>query len=148
MLLFKFMSNKICSICLNNICEKKLIQTKCNHCFHNHCIKKWLKLRNTCPLCRKILLNKTKVSVFLDNTEFYNDINLYVEEHSLIFKLNKTKTYNITYYNLKRIEILDTIMFIEHIYKNKFIKTEVHSENIFQVYELIKNTIENQLLST
>ena len=142
------MFNKICSICLNNICEKKIIQTKCNHFFHEKCLKKWLKLRNMCPLCRKILVNTTKVSVLLDNTELYNDINLYVDEHTLVFKLNKTKTYNISYYNLKRIEILDNIMFIEHICKNKFIKTEIHSENIFQVYELIKNTIENQLLFT
>ena len=77
-----------------------------------------------CPLCRKILVNTTKVSVLLDNTELYNDINLYVDEHTLVFKLNKTKTYNISYYNLKRIEILDNIMFIEHIYKNKYLSNQ------------------------
>jgi hypothetical protein len=42
-----------CSICFENITEEKLMKTNCNHCFHNNCMTEWLKIKNSCPLCRK-----------------------------------------------------------------------------------------------
>jgi hypothetical protein len=43
-----------CSICLD-IINKKYCITFCNHKFHNKCIYKWLRIKNTCPICRKII---------------------------------------------------------------------------------------------
>jgi hypothetical protein len=31
----------------------------CGHKFHKHCIRKWAKLYNSCPICRKAV-NKNK----------------------------------------------------------------------------------------
>lgn len=44
-----------CAICL---CEYKAgdaLRTilECNHFFHSHCVDEWLKMRGTCPVCRK-----------------------------------------------------------------------------------------------
>ena len=40
-----------CSICLEN--EGLLVPSKCGHKFHTECLIKWLENKNTCPNCRK-----------------------------------------------------------------------------------------------
>ena len=45
--------NDDCPICfdsINNDEEKYL--TPCNHKFHKKCIEDWIKINNTCPICR------------------------------------------------------------------------------------------------
>lgn len=46
-------NNEACSICLEN--PNECIQLKCGHVFHKSCITKWLKVKNNCPNCRKIM---------------------------------------------------------------------------------------------
>ena len=42
-----------CSICLMQIDEgQDTILLPCGHMFHDECSTKWLKIHNTCPLCR------------------------------------------------------------------------------------------------
>ena len=44
-----------CAICMNSIDQiySESPLKNCNHiCFHVDCIDSWLKLRQTCPLCR------------------------------------------------------------------------------------------------
>ena len=42
-----------CSICLMEISEgQNTILLPCGHMFHDECSTKWLKIHNTCPLCR------------------------------------------------------------------------------------------------
>ena len=54
---FKRRSNEICSICQNYILDKNLTITKCSHKFHFNCLDKWQKKNNSCPLCRKNLVD-------------------------------------------------------------------------------------------
>ena len=43
-----------CSICLEKLSKAKLVlQLPCKHCFHCACFRKWEKVSETCPLCRK-----------------------------------------------------------------------------------------------
>ncbi|CAD8112053.1 unnamed protein product [Paramecium primaurelia] len=45
--------SEICSICLQEINERKLIKIlKCNHYFHDDCIKEWVLRKAECPTCR------------------------------------------------------------------------------------------------
>ncbi|KAK6106459.1 TRC8 N-terminal domain family protein [Brugia pahangi] len=39
-----------CAICLSDILEDARI-TPCNHFFHSECLKKWLYVKQVCPLC-------------------------------------------------------------------------------------------------
>ncbi|KAK3160411.1 hypothetical protein QOZ80_1BG0059100 [Eleusine coracana subsp. coracana] len=42
-----------CVVCLEDYKDKDLLGTlKCNHEFHADCIKKWLKVKNSCPVCK------------------------------------------------------------------------------------------------
>jgi hypothetical protein len=54
-------SDDICSICHNNINNKNIVITDCNHTFHFSCIVKNIKLNltsgNKCPICRKSFFN-------------------------------------------------------------------------------------------
>ena len=43
-----------CAICLNDMNTEKPEKTTCGHCFHPDCLEKWAKIRNTCPICRKV----------------------------------------------------------------------------------------------
>ncbi|KAF7273938.1 hypothetical protein GWI33_013372 [Rhynchophorus ferrugineus] len=41
-----------CVICLNDIEESQMI-IPCSHPFHSSCINKWIKINESCPLCRE-----------------------------------------------------------------------------------------------
>jgi E3 ubiquitin-protein ligase RNF115/126 len=42
-----------CNVCLENFSEGQITnQLDCGHNFHEKCIVHWLKMRNTCPVCR------------------------------------------------------------------------------------------------
>ncbi|XP_050234821.1 putative RING-H2 finger protein ATL69 [Mercurialis annua] len=47
-------NNGPCSICLCDYQDKEIIRCipDCNHCFHADCVDAWLKVSDTCPLCR------------------------------------------------------------------------------------------------
>ncbi len=45
-------NNKLeCPICLDKN-DKEWVTTKCNHRFHRDCLNEWMKISNTCPICR------------------------------------------------------------------------------------------------
>ncbi|KAL3617249.1 hypothetical protein CASFOL_038996 [Castilleja foliolosa] len=47
---------KICVVCLDDVCgqkDKVAILDECGHEFHYCCLKKWLRRKNICPLCRR-----------------------------------------------------------------------------------------------
>jgi hypothetical protein len=44
-----------CSICLES--EGTLVPSKCGHNFHTECLIKWLENKNTCPNCRKNIVD-------------------------------------------------------------------------------------------
>ena len=54
---FKNDTTEKCPICLDsmNIGEKEqaVASMNCEHTFHRECIIGWLKVSNTCPICRK-----------------------------------------------------------------------------------------------
>ena len=46
-------NEKTCNVCLENYKEGDIsIKLDCEHYFHDKCIIQWLKMRNTCPVCR------------------------------------------------------------------------------------------------
>jgi hypothetical protein len=46
-------NNKIeCPICLDKN-DKEWLTTRCNHRFHRVCLNEWMKISNTCPICRR-----------------------------------------------------------------------------------------------
>ena len=46
-------NEQTCNVCLDNFIKGQIsIQLDCGHNFHEHCIIHWLKMRNTCPICR------------------------------------------------------------------------------------------------
>ena len=54
--LMKVIKEEICLICLQNYNNQdKIISLTCTHFFHASCIKKWLEMKNICPLCKKFI---------------------------------------------------------------------------------------------
>lgn len=49
----KIKNERICSICFDEEIKTSFTKTKCNHYFHSHCLRKWCKISNDCPLCRR-----------------------------------------------------------------------------------------------
>ena len=47
-----------CPICLDSL--DKIFTTVCNHDFHESCINTWLETRNTCPMCRHMLIDRVE----------------------------------------------------------------------------------------
>ena len=69
------MQENVCSICLNKK-SNKLIKCKyCNNEFDQECLDKWLKKKNNCPLCRRILNNNIENDDFDDPEEDFLILN-------------------------------------------------------------------------
>jgi hypothetical protein len=51
----RFKSKLNCSICLKSI-KSNSSTLKCNHIFHLGCINEWIKVSNTCPICRAVII--------------------------------------------------------------------------------------------
>ena len=43
--------NDVCSICFQELHHGR--KTRCNHYFHETCLRKWLYVRDTCPMCHE-----------------------------------------------------------------------------------------------
>ncbi|KAF8366097.1 rnf-145 [Pristionchus pacificus] len=41
----------VCAICLQEMTEGQVRVTPCTHLFHSPCLKKWLSVKQVCPLC-------------------------------------------------------------------------------------------------
>jgi hypothetical protein len=50
----ELIKNDICVICFCQLNEV-VIQTNCNHQYHLHCIEQWYQIKNTCPLCKRVI---------------------------------------------------------------------------------------------
>ena len=48
-----------CTICTNRYYNdnSNMIQFSCTHYFHKDCIIEWAKIKDTCPVCRNILID-------------------------------------------------------------------------------------------
>lgn len=47
-----------CSVCTEDYTDDdEAVTTECNHLFHARCLATWVKTKNTCPICRKSLVN-------------------------------------------------------------------------------------------
>ncbi|XP_009114632.3 E3 ubiquitin-protein ligase SDIR1-like [Brassica rapa] len=63
------METEPCSICLDNLVvsgrsnSKRGIPTRmtCSHVFHDGCLLEWLQRKNTCPLCRTVLYDRSTI---------------------------------------------------------------------------------------
>ena len=52
-------SESRCSVCLDNINEgDSEIELDCEHRFHVRCVHEWAKRRNSCPVCRRTIIDR------------------------------------------------------------------------------------------
>ncbi|KAJ8557152.1 hypothetical protein K7X08_002777 [Anisodus acutangulus] len=49
--------NDSCCVCLDTYSDREVLgKIDCGHEFHYHCIRKWLKIKNSCPICKRTAL--------------------------------------------------------------------------------------------
>ena len=54
--------NEKCAICLEKFTNNDLVcDITCKHTFHKKCIKIWAKHKDSCPLCKRDLINNRKI---------------------------------------------------------------------------------------
>lgn len=51
-------TNSKCTICLEPILDSKRRTLRCSHTFHCACIRRWMRIRHTCPLCNVPIGNR------------------------------------------------------------------------------------------
>ncbi len=145
-----------CNICYNHT---YLVKTSCEHTFCNFCIKKWLLLKNTCPLCRKIIYKNDKVyknlPIRMTRSLTYNSREnlFYVKLKELTDKINQSQIleeqiellrqyFKLTYENISIIKnnstykktLIDTLNMIEN---NKFFEENAYDVKIW-IYKFDK----------
>ena len=64
-----------CSICCEEPKENDKITTlPCKHHYHENCVKKWLKMHNSCPICRKKIWSYSVFYMFKNYLYFFKKI--------------------------------------------------------------------------
>ncbi|EYU41051.1 hypothetical protein MIMGU_mgv1a024926mg [Erythranthe guttata] len=50
---------EVCAVCLDALCQKNnnIGVLECKHEYHSDCIKKWLRVKNFCPMCKSVVFN-------------------------------------------------------------------------------------------
>lgn len=95
-----------CSICLQDL-EYDIIKLDCNHFFHGNCINDWRKKNNSCPICRKIIINIIKIekSNKVSKNFFFISISisLFILFISLIFIVIPKLNINQKFIQLKKV---------------------------------------------
>jgi hypothetical protein len=61
-----------CVICLNYLYDVSILD--CEHKFHTRCIQKWMKLNNTCPICRSQICTDIHSRNMLEQQQLMLDI--------------------------------------------------------------------------
>ncbi|XP_064404697.1 E3 ubiquitin-protein ligase RNF13-like isoform X2 [Halichondria panicea] len=57
------MEEPMCAVCLETFHNKDTIRVlPCRHEYHKKCVDPWLKLKRTCPMCKKDISNKSSAS--------------------------------------------------------------------------------------
>ena len=64
------MSINECPICYDEMDESNSIITNCNHKYHKDCLNVWANKHNSCPICRKKLID----SYIIDNDKFIQQL--------------------------------------------------------------------------
>ena len=67
---------EMCSICLNHIIKAQYVN--CGHYFHKKCITKWMKINNTCPVCRIQFSRINHLNMFQSQLNDIDDDNIYI----------------------------------------------------------------------
>tara|TARA_Y100000591_G_C21851812_1_gene712201 strand:- start:2796 stop:3206 length:411 start_codon:yes stop_codon:yes gene_type:complete len=67
------MSVNECPICYEEMDESNSIITDCNHKYHKDCLQTWAKDHNSCPICRKKLID----SYIIDEGTFFESDSIY-----------------------------------------------------------------------
>lgn len=134
-----------CSICLNSIKkEEDTTKTNCKHLFHLECISRWLKIKTSCPLCRKFLINSYNVNLYLDNNK-YENIKLIIKTSQLKFILNPNLIYCVYFKNIKRLYYKKNKLVIYYYYKKSTQLELSNNENTFQIFENIRGKINESM---
>ena len=105
-----------CPICLEILNKKDIKMMACSHKFHNKCIKKWVAIKNMCPLCRYeynpyYKCYDTKYSIF--------GYKIIIGDTTINFK-TLFKSYNYEYKDIYRIEVKGSLLYLFMKLNNKY----------------------------
>ena len=50
-------ANETCSICMDENRDETSVGLECGHFFHLKCLKDWMRIRGSCPMCRRQVIN-------------------------------------------------------------------------------------------
>ncbi|KAL4449207.1 hypothetical protein ABPG74_015589 [Tetrahymena malaccensis] len=63
-----------CPICQQDFQnEEKVYSLSCKHQYHATCLIEWIKMQNTCPLCRACIISSQQLQMLKDQTQNTND---------------------------------------------------------------------------
>lgn len=74
----------LCAVCKDDMgVNEKVKQLPCMHFYHGECILPWLKIRNTCPVCRfELLTDNVEYESWRIQTRERDDINNITEDYA------------------------------------------------------------------
>ena len=83
-------NDNTCSVCYSEYTEFTGGKLNCNHCYHKECILRWLESANTCPLCRKNIIDCDKCDGSGEEQYDYHGVVIPIEHRGSILNRNRT----------------------------------------------------------
>lgn len=47
-----------CPICMTDLLDCNIVVLSCRHKYHYSCLREWNKVSDSCPYCRKLLIDE------------------------------------------------------------------------------------------
>ena len=133
-----------CPICLDLIDDNIVKLVNCNHHFHTKCINTWLKINQTCPLCRTNTISNFEGKQYFGKNHFLKcSLNI---ESGDILKINYNNNYKafINISKIKDIENTKKFTIIKFNYSNQIIELKFKLDKAYFFIEFFRTLVDKR----
>ena len=126
-----------CSVCLFGKSKRQKLTLNCGHSFCKSCIDTWTKTNNSCPLCRKPILDEfvfieTSLSFLLNSFTEHSNFNAALYQFEQMCKLFNTDS-GFRYLNMKDSVVLKNV-FISKLLSFPTSSSRPHMNRSIEIY--------------
>ncbi len=130
---FKGLFEEVCVICCD-VKVKPIMNSPCTHTYCGECLLKWLKNHNSCPTCRRTILNTDLVYIKTDNSEVKTPSPILNKNQTIVKLLDENREGKFVIFSAydETFNTLFTVLSTKEVKYNVLRGTSKHRENVLE----------------